>query len=64
MSVNLNFNTGGQPFCEAVPTQEIRRKLLDKLPSVLQYLLPNGRRRYNQFHVGNIQGDSGDSLKI
>ncbi len=64
MRANLNFSTGGQPFYEAVPAQEIHRQLLDRLPSVLQHLLPNGKLRGQQFHVGNIQGDSGDSLKI
>jgi putative DNA primase/helicase len=65
MSNNLNFNnTGGQPFYEAVPTEEIRRQLLGRLPSVLQYLLPNGRVRNQVFQVGDINGAKGESLKV
>ncbi len=64
MSANLNFNTGGQPCYEAVPVQEIRRQLLGRLPSVLQYLLPNGRVRNHVFQVGDIEGAKGESLKI
>ena len=43
---------------------EIRNRLLAQPEGVLRHLLPNGKRYYNQYHVGNIQGDSGDSLKI
>jgi len=65
MSTNLNFNiTGGQPFYEAVPTEEIRRQLLGRLPSLLSHLFPNGRIRHGKFHVGNIQGECGESMKI
>lgn len=64
MSNNLNFNAGGQPFQRAVSAQEIRRQLLDRLPSVLQYLLPNGRVRNHVFQVGDIEGTKGESLKI
>ena len=56
----LNFNiTDG-----AIPTEVIRSRLLNQLPSVLQYLLPNGKIVRDQFHVGNIQGDTGESLKV
>jgi putative DNA primase/helicase len=64
MSNNLNFNAGGQPCYEAVSSQEIRHQLLCRLPSVLQYLLPNGRVRNHVFQVGDIEGTEGESLKI
>lgn len=64
MSNNLNFNAGGQPFQRAVPVQEIRRQLLSRLPSVLQYLFPNGKVRNHVFQVGNVEGTKGESLKI
>ena len=65
MSINLNFNnTGGPSFYEAAPLVEIRGQLLDRLPSVLQHLLPNGRVRNHVFQVGDIDGTKGKSLKI
>ena len=64
MSNNLNFNAGGQPFQRAVPVQEIRRQLLARLPSVLQYLFPNGKVRNHVFQVGDIDGTEGESLKV
>ena len=57
-------NTDMQPFNEAVSTQEIRNRLLNRLPSVLQYLLPNGKICKDCFLVGDIDGNSGDSLKV
>jgi putative DNA primase/helicase len=47
-----------------ISVNEIRNRLLGQLEDVLRHLLPNGKRRHHQYNVGNIQGDSGDSLKI
>ena len=60
---NLNARVDSH-FQTNASTDEIRNKLLGQLEDVLRYLLPNGKRRHNQYHIGNIQGDSGDSLKV
>lgn len=44
--------------------ENIKRKLHANIESVLQYLLPNGRFAHGGFEVGNINGDSGKSLKV
>jgi len=65
MRAHLNCkNTGEQPFDKAVPTEEVRRQLLGGLPSLLIHLFPNGKIRHGKFHVGNIQGERGESMKI
>jgi len=51
-------------YQEGISTEEIRSKLHDQLASVLYHLLPNGRVRFKQFHIGNVQGDKGDSLRV
>jgi len=61
----LNYNLAtNEPLQVIISTEEIRSRLLAQLEDVLRYLLPNGKCRYNQYHIGNIQGDSGESLKI
>jgi twinkle protein len=42
----------------------INRLLLDQFETVLLHLLPNGKRKGNEWFVGNINGDVGESLKI
>src|SRR5688500_15237188 len=43
---------------------EIRAKLDEAPASALQWLFPNGRLIRNEFHVGDIGGAKGDSLKF
>lgn len=43
---------------------DIRARLLDQLESALSYLLPKGKRRGTEFIVGNVRGESGDSLTV
>ena len=43
---------------------EINRILVSRFQEVCQYLLPNGKVVGNEYRVGGISGDAGDSLKI
>jgi putative DNA primase/helicase len=60
----LNLSAKVDNFQVNTSTEEVRNRLLGQLEDVLRHLLPNGKRRYQQYHVGNVQGDSGDSLKV
>jgi putative DNA primase/helicase len=42
----------------------IRTRLLAQLRPLLQWVFPHGTIRGRKFHVGNLQGDPGDSLEI
>lgn len=43
---------------------EIRAAMLARLPEVLRHLFPNGKQLKNEFQIGNLQGEKGQSLKI
>ena len=43
---------------------EIKAHLLDRLPTVLNFLLPEGKERNKQFIVGDINGNRGKSLVV
>ena len=60
-----NLNKKIDNHCQTnLSTDEIRRQLLSQLEGVLRHLLPKGKRQHHHYHVGNIHGDSGDSLKV
>ena len=60
-----NLNKKIDNHCQTnLSTDEIRRQLLSQLEGVLRHLLPKGKRQHHHYHVGNIYGDSGDSLKV
>lgn len=44
--------------------QEINRKLLDRCEEVCLHLLPNGKRRGQNWLVGDISGAAGETLQI
>lgn len=44
--------------------QELKRRLLDSLPSALNYLFPAGKQRGKQFIVGDLDGNQGKSLVV
>ncbi|MDE0741961.1 MAG: AAA family ATPase [Candidatus Poseidoniia archaeon] len=58
------FNISRDINSQNISTDEIRRQLFVRLPHVLYYLFPNGKICNNHFQVGDIQGNSGESLKI
>ena len=43
---------------------EIRRRLLDNLRPLLFWVFPNGTCQGRKFFIGNLQGDSGESMEI
>ena len=43
---------------------EIRSQLANRLESALFYLYPNGVSKYGKFHIGDVDGVKGRSLKI
>lgn len=44
--------------------KEISRELSQRSEEIARHLLPNGKRQGSEWCVGNINGDSGSSLKI
>jgi len=62
----LDFNDAADQPSEDQPskptTQEIKQRLLERLPDVLGSLLPRGVTRGNQFLVGDLNGNRGKSL--
>ncbi len=55
----LDFNDPRLPS-----RNDIRARLMLRLPDVLRYLFPQGRVRGRVFEIGNIKGDRGQSMKI
>ena len=43
---------------------DIRRRLVENLRPLLIWVFPQGTFHGRKFHVGNLQGDAGDSLEI
>lgn len=44
--------------------KDISNRLAERAESVARYLLPKGKRMGNEWRVGNVNGDLGDSLSI
>ena len=40
----------------------LRGELLARMPDVMQYLLPNAKRRGKQYVVGDVEGNVGESF--
>jgi len=47
-----------------VDADMVKRALLDRAEPVCRHLLPAGKRDGNEWHCGNLRGESGQSLKI
>ena len=64
--MTLDFNDADEQTIEhkRIDTDDLRYQLLSCLYDVLFYLFPVGEIRGNQFVIGNIKGDKGDSLSI
>ena len=64
----FDFNDAADQYeVSVVPTQsteEVKVAVLKRLPELLNYLLPNGRVRGNQFSVGDVMGNAGKSLVV
>ena len=48
----------------APSAHEVKSRLLDQLPNVLNYLFPEGKEKQKQFVVGDIDGNRGKSLVV
>ncbi|WP_363798454.1 phage/plasmid primase, P4 family [Lysobacter firmicutimachus] len=63
----MDFNDAEGPV-DARPERPsrdaVRAQLLQRLEAVLQALYPHGRVRRGKFHLGNTQGEQGDSLEV
>lgn len=44
--------------------KDLKEKLNYQLPRVLRYLFPNGKQKGNEYCIGSISGEEGESLKI
>ena len=45
-------------------TEAIKKDIIGRLPNVLPYLFPNGKRKHDQFFIGDLQGSTGKSLVV
>lgn len=63
-----DFNSAKTQACPKedakLPVDELKSLLLGRLSEVLHYLLPSGVIRGGKFHVGDIQGNKGESLVV
>lgn len=44
--------------------RELNDRLVQNLEAVLDYLLPQGVKRYDEYCVGSVNGEPGDSLRV
>lgn len=47
-----------------VDIKEVSKRLADRAEAVARHLFPNGKKVGNEFKIGNIYGDAGQSLSI
>ena len=64
--MTLDFNTTGSGggFAHSPSFDEVNAAALAAYPGLLQQWFPLGRRQGQEFVVGNLQGDAGESLSI
>ncbi len=48
----------------ALNKEEVKQRLIDRIGEVLAFLLPAGKVRSGKFYVGDVQGNSGDSMEV
>ncbi len=61
----LDFNDADDQQPDDNPTLSkafLKKQLLDRLPTVLNYLFPNGKMKADRFRVGDLDGNAGESL--
>ena len=66
MSNWLDFNDAAVPDDQAPghDVENLRQKVLARLPEYLSMLMPNGKVTGHEFVVSNIKGEKGKSLKV
>ena len=55
---------GGHAVSNSADTEAIKSHLHSRIEDVLSYLLPAGKIRHGKFHIGDIQGNPGDSMEV
>ncbi|MBF0182387.1 MAG: hypothetical protein HQM03_20415, partial [Magnetococcales bacterium] len=66
----MDFNNAlPQPQFQPTPdcthdTNQLKARLLENIEGVLAYLLPAGKARYGKFHIGDVNGNPGDSMVV
>jgi DNA primase len=55
---------GGLAVSNPVDTEMVKSRLHSRISDVLSYLLPAGKIRHGKFHIGDIQGNPGDSMQV
>ena len=48
----------------ATGTEAIKVRLTTRIEEVLHHLLPAGKVRHGKFHIGDVEGNPGDSMKV
>jgi len=56
---NLDYNDPDPPSRD-----EVKAAMLARLPEVLCTLFPNGKQLRQEFQIGSLQGEKGQSLKV
>lgn len=65
-SNTLDYNDAEDQYLplERVDKDEIRRRLIARLPDALRYLYHNGNFAGKRFEIGSVHGEKGQSLKV
>jgi len=63
----LDFNTAAPQadlLHQEIDINDLKHNALSRLPDILQYLFPQGKRNKHQFTIGNLEGKPGKSLVV
>lgn len=61
----LDFNDAPEQHSEEkLETEEIKRRIQERLPDYLAWLFPHGKKRGHKFVIGNSKGQKGKSLEV
>ncbi len=69
-TIILDFNDAGPQQVHtsqgelAVGAEEIKARLTTRIEDVLFHLLPAGKVRHGKFHIGDVEGNPGESMKV
>ncbi len=66
----MDFNDAGPQEAHAPQRdpvggkEDIKARLTARIEEVLRHLLPAGKVRHGKFHIGDVEGNPGDSMKV
>ncbi len=69
-TIILDFNDAGPQQAHtsqgelAVGAEEVKARLTMRIEDVLFHLLPAGKVRHGKFHIGDVEGNPGESMKV